>query len=454
MAKTPMTRLTTATIGSILRATAVALACAPMLAAGSVVSVRILDVDGRWTGATLRSVDERAWHIADGPNSAERTIATDRVIAFLAQRPLAPTNPDATVSLEAPSPISYGMLETQNGQLLPGTLRAGIDAMTWEHRWIGAIPLAIDNAATIRFRASRTLERRADGDAILFANGDIATGFVEKIGSDVLFEPLDAAAALGEDDGAAGAAKPADLKPTDKPPAEQPKTRRIPIERIAAIAFARADATPALDGARMWTIDGSVVGGRDLRYDASAGWSFALADPLLLKVRATRTTDNLAADPLAGVLDPSRMVPLAKLGAPKLSVPEGLFHYGSSTASRVGTPARALLGLAEVELAGPIVARFEIPDALRPAGDELVFSTDLVLAEPAPTDARVEVQIAFGKTRSERVLLDAEHRRVSIAVRASAADAKSIELTVTDGGNGIIGDRVQLERACIIGARR
>ena len=148
------------------------------------------------------------------------------------------------------------------------------------------------------------------------------------------------------------------------------------------------------------------------------------------------------------------MLPLAKLGAPKLSVPEGLFHYGASNASRIGVASRALLGLAEVELAGPIVARFDIPDTARPTGDELVFSTDLALAEPAPTDARVEVQIAFGKTTSERIVLDATHRRVPVAIRANAVDAKSLVITLTDGGNGIVGDRVELERACIIGARR
>jgi hypothetical protein len=80
----------------------------------------------------------------------------------------------------------------------------------------------------MRLRGSKLPERRSDADAIMLANGDVLTGFVESIGTDLAYEPL-----------AGGAADPA----ASEGDASMESSRRVSLDRIGAVVFAAAGTT-------------------------------------------------------------------------------------------------------------------------------------------------------------------------------------------------------------------
>ena len=140
-------------------------------------------------------------------------------------------------------------------------------------------------------------------------------------------------------------------------------------------------------------------------------------------------------------------------GKPAVSVPPGEFHLGVVDAVRMGSSERALLGLATIEVAGPVIASIPLPRTGAVVTDS-VLSCELVIAEPAPVDAAVDVELRCGSASTGPIRLDAAHRRVPVALTLTDASAASIEIRLTDGGNGIVGDSIALERACIVSRRR
>ena len=396
------------------------------------VAVRVLLRDGAWSRGELVSIADGTWKFARADALSEQTVRTDDVVAFIVERSRGTS--DAGSASEVPTPISYGLVEFSNGQRLPGNFRPMRDMNVWDHRWIGAIPLDLEQIATLRLQGSRTPERRAEGDTLLLANGDVLTGFVERLGESVVFEPL------AQPDGAADA---------------RPEQRSISTERVAAIALARTDAARG-DAMRIWSIDGSLVEAQALSFDEKRGWSFELVDPLFAKIRAARTSESVppAADPVAGLFKPGQLVPLATAGKPSVAVPAEHYHFGIERAVRIGASDRALLGLAPIELAGPIVATFPRPARLEAAEGTATFTCEFTLAEPAPRDARVDIEVRVGGGTATRITLDATTRRAPLVVPNVALDRSStagrVEVTLTDGGNGIAGDSVILERACFL----
>ena len=408
---------------------ALAAGCCAASSAAQETLVRALLADGSWMKAKVVSVSPGEWRVAQEGDGQERTIPDTEVLAFIMERSRSSGRDtavagDQQAAQEAPSPISFGLLEFANGQKLPGTFRAARDANYWDHRWIGSIPIDLAQLATLRFRGARTPDRRTDGDSILLLNGDLLTGFVEKLGADIEFEPLAA------DDGA-------DTKPA---------RRTIANDRVAAISLARTEVAPS-GSPRIWSFDGSVVDGASLRFDAKLGWGFELADPLMAKIRSSRTSDNSAANPIAALLSPSRVVPLADAGKPTATVPPEHYQFGIDRAVRVAPVDRALLGLASIELAGPVIASFPVPAAVGAALEPAIFTCEVALAEPAPRDARVDIEFRSAGGAPVRVTLDGQNRRRPVSFTSGKG---SLEIAVTDGGNGIAGDAIVLERACFI----
>jgi len=388
--------------------------------------VRALLGDGTWTRAQLVSIGDGTWRMADDA-SKEQVIRESDVIAFIVDRSRGAA--DASSESEVPSPISYGSLEFANGQRLPGNFRATRDANLWDHRWIGAIPVALEDMAVLRIRGANAPERRADADTVLLLNGDTITGFVDSIGESIVCETID---------GAAGEA-------TEK--------RSVSMDRAAAISFAIADAIP-MRGSRFWTMDGSVVDGSDLRYDAADGWGFTLVNPKLAETRGKRTSDNNAANPVAAVFATARMTPMAAFGRPSVSVPAGQYHYGFEDSVRIAPADRAMLGLASIEIDGPVAARFTVPASARTDADACVFSCEIALRAPFPGDAKVDVEVRLGTATSRRSRLDAGTPREAVRLESAASGAEHLTIVIEDGCNGVVGDSVELRRANMISIRR
>lgn len=465
--------------------------------------VKLLIDDGSWRAGEVRALNEREWTIMERSNATDpatgllAVIPRASVIAGVVQRwaldPVPSTYYDRDGKLASIStPLSAGLLELDDGQRLPGLYQSTSLGAAWEHRWIGTIALDPMRIASISMLAAREIARRADSDVVLLLNGDVVTGFVESLGSDVVLEPLAGAASTPTSTTSSTTASATSNAPTTPASIDQADrtgsshdardsvaatdsaestastgsndvVRRIPVDRVGAVAFTMIDA-PQPSGALMWTMDGSLVRGRGLAFSAEAGWSFELSDPLLLKARPNSTADNLAADPVGFVADATRWLPLASCATPVLRVPDGAFQYGVDRAVRIESRAESALGLATIEITGSAEASFAIPQSMRALSSHIVFSTTVALAEPAPADARVEitVQLSAGVTggssstvsssTTQTIVLDATHRRASIVLSCNAAEASTLTVRVSDGGNGSVGDRVLVERALLLAA--
>lgn len=405
--------------------------------------VEVLGVDGRWTRGWLESLDARAWRLRPmGVESESVELPISGVAAAIvgSKRAGDAVPATSTLPMDAMPPVGLGVLLTIDGQRLVGSLQVAAGAAAWDHRWIGSIPLDLERLAGIRLLGDAPPAGRPDADVVRLANADVLAGFVDSIGSDVVLAPLD--------------------------PADSADARRIPIERVAAIGFAEVGGA-ARSGGEAWTSDGSIVAMRDLRFDDASGWGFVLSDPWLAAIRPESTSDNQAADPRAILSRRERIVPLAKCELASVTRAEGEFRFGLDGAVRVGDPADRLLGLADVVIEGGVVARFDVPttilDAMRAAGrpsgesverrpEAMILTAEIALVEPAPGDAAVEVEVALGRGAPARFRLDRQAPRATcIMSQALAADGDAdVSIRVTDGGNGLSGDRVVFRRAALL----
>ena len=142
-----------------------------------------------------------------------------------------------------------------------------------------------------------------------------------------------------------------------------------------------------------------------------------------------------------------RIIPLASAAKPTATVPPEHYQFGIDRAVRVGSVDRALLGLASIELAGPVIASFAVPAAVSAAQEPTSFTCEVALAEPAPRDARVDIEFRPGNGAPVRITLDSQNRRRPVSFKVGKG---TLDIAVTDGGNGIAGDAIVLERACFI----
>lgn len=394
--------------------------------------------DGQWIEGRVDRMSPEGISVTKaggGTGAAAAQIKSDDVVACL-------VGPEAHRSMAFLTQMSAGTLVLGDGQLLPGTFRADVRQPRWEHRWIGAIPIDTDVTAEIRLVATRRAPSRADADSILLQNGDVVVGFIDSIGEELVVERS------GDDIGAA--AQPTTRKDAANAAPQEAQTRRIQLDRVAAIAFAALEQPPA-DDALLWTTDGTIVRAKSIAFDTESGWRFVLADPNLVPQRDPKPVSGTVARPSAFLLDRSAMTPLAACEAPEHRSTESSYRYSRRPATRTEPAEQSLLGLGSIEFDGPMHALFKVPSAL--VGSEAVFTADIALAEPAPVDARVAVTVRLGATATETMILDSGNRRRTVRIGGRVATDSRLEIIVEDGGNGIGGDRISLRRACFIRQR-
>lgn len=440
---------------------ALALAFAPLVATASAVAAsvfvtappsertaraQLLLRDGNWIDATITSIGPESFSIVSGDDlsSAPRIVPRASVIACLPGS--AP--PRSMLFL---TQLTSGTLVLNDGQLIPGSFRPEGESPRWEHRWLGTFPIKTDSISEIRLNAVRRAPARADSDTILFANGDVVTGFIESLGQEAVFEPL-----ADSDDAASKTSPQPAAQPTEKTNDSDAKqasaTRRVPLDRIAAIAFAALE-RPAPRDALVWTDDGTIVRAATIAFTGTDGWSFSLADPLLGGGGSAKPIGDGVMRPVAILFDPAAVTPLVACATPERSATPSSYRYEAAPEARVDEPDRSLLGLGSIELDGPVRAKFAIPDGVASNGETAVFSAEFSLMEPVPPDARLSLSVRFGEAAAVQRTLDAATRRTVVTVEGRLASARALEIAIDDGGNGIAGDRVVIRRACIIRAR-
>ncbi|MEY3143091.1 MAG: hypothetical protein RLY21_1584 [Planctomycetota bacterium] len=394
-------------------------------------SVQFLLRDGQWIDGRVDALDATRCMVARadaGVQAKPSEIARSMIVACL-------VNAERRRSMEFLTQLGSGTLVFSDGQFLPGVLRTDARPPRWEHRWVGTIPIKTDVLSEMRLVATRRAPSRPDADTILFLNGDIAAGFVESIGDEVVLEST------------APESEPSEQP--DKPAAEPPAIRRIQADRIAAITFAALGQPPSSDPL-VWTVDGSIVRAKDLTFQTDSGWRFFLADPDLVLGNQTKPITDAVTKPTAILFDRSALTPLAACGQPECRPTESSYRYETRPQVRIDAPDQSLLGLGSIEFDGPVSARFQLPASMIDAGGTVAFSAEVALIEPIPLDARAAVVIRFSGTAGETVVLDAANRRATIRTLQPLSKDSALEIVVDDGGNGIAGDRVAIRRGCFI----
>lgn len=402
--------------------------------------VSLLLRDGRWISTRLDRLSddtlEFSTAVAAGETGSAAAAARSDILACVVG--------GFPRSMTFMTAVGASSIVFSDGQLLPGIIQCESKQCALEHKWLGRIPLEIERLSEIRVDAARRAPSQLDSDTLLLSNGDTIRGFVLSLGEEI---PLETTEQSGE-------GSPADVgeQPKDPPVAAEgarASTRRLRMDRIAAIAFATtAEATSTNPMA--WTADGTIMRVADVALDPVSGWAFTAAMQDIGASSSNGAITESMMQPKALLFDRDALIPLSACGTPRMLPSESSYRFEQSPEIRVDPPEQALLGLGEIALAGPMRLQFGLPERLIAVARPSVFTCEVTLREPAPADARVSIEIRYGGKSTGSVVLDASRRRETVRLEWTARRSDVLEISVADGGNGIAGDHLVLERACFV----
>lgn len=389
-----------------MRWVAVALACAPSLAIAQSDASRVL-LDGRGESHQIRLISISDEAIIYEDQLGRRRQAT--VGGYVALLPALPDDVSrATPSRTDLSPIGPGVIEMNDGQRFPGQpapTGGEDDALVWSHPTFGLVTAPIDSIARVALNPSTVMPRMThDGelidDQLVLVNGDRLVGFLVSFGDPVEFEV----------DG---------------------ETIAIPLDRISEATLANPPAS--MSGMVVWLEDGSVavVASLETRLDERVSVQLPGGQSAIVPLDDVRA---VAFD--AGRLHPLASIPIESQRA---IGERGVFDPVHELIGSALAPAD--LNAADIELPGPMEARWNLPDgAVRFAGvAELPLEAlpwgdcDLVIAQNGVELLR------------ERLNLDRPRFEFSVPVEAGP-----MRIAVEPGAYGPISDRVVLRRPLVL----
>lgn len=325
-----------------------------------------------------------------------RSIPLEQCIALIGTRPY-PTGDEQVVVLA-------------DGQRLvgkPNTSAEGdSDALSWRHPWLGKIEVPLDTIAAVRFLRGAELPESGESDVVVLTNGDRLEGFIVGLGATIALE----------------------IESVDENGRPSPRVVEIPMERVSSVALV----APPIEGRdrRVWFDEGTVVDAR----------SFRVTDDGAVRFTTTWTNDEtkVSLSHLAAIhLDRAAMVPLNR--CTRLSV------EGTTPRYIVPSPAdlepSAPLGLGALELRGPLVVRYAIPEGARR------FAAEASLPETARTwgDFEVVIRVDDVEIYREHFDRDTPESRINVPL-----DGAELAIELTPGKHGPIQDRLHLVRAMVL----
>ncbi len=277
------------------------------------------------------------------------------------------------------------------------------DHLAWKIDRIGVLPAALDQVRRARFLPQAALpvlnEHEAE-ERIILANGDALSGLLVSVGAEVVFE-------------VSGSAEPT----------------RLPLRQVASLALANPAQRYA--GMMLWLADGSVVKVQTCRWTPGA-------------LEFTTSTGGLSArveaDMLRGMtFAAERLMPLAGL-TPEVSRESA--HLRVVEPPRLIDPRRAV-GLADLELRGPIEARYDLPHGATR------FTATAVVPRSAAQWADLQLTILV----DDRVVFDGamdgagqSRREIALTLRG----ASTLTIRLAEGGRGPVQDVIVLQRPMLL----
>jgi hypothetical protein len=378
----------------------------------------LLRADLSRTRVTLRSLSSTELVARDAKGALVKVSLSD-VLAIM------PIEQAVSVQVEQLGAVREGRERSDAGwailtddQTIPGAIDSGAakaESLGWKSpRW-GSLVFSLEDVRMLRFvDAEQAASVRAlRDDIVLLTNGDKLVGFVS----------LQAGATVGVE--------------------TQPgKVAKVPLSRIAAIAF--ANPAKARDGAWIWLADGTAV-----RVDAIAV-SESRDVALMLTSASTNTDAGSQAGTRAAVSLPleqllaytpahDRVVGLASLAAPSHQP----WPTRRWTAAPVIAPAdQSPLGASQIELPGPMSATWELPANVKR------FAADVELPDSCRVWGDCTLIMTVDGKELARVRLTPQ-APTSVLAADLPADAKQLTLSLDPGNQGSVEDRVVLKRAIL-----
>lgn len=292
------------------------------------------------------------------------------------------------------------VLRLHDGQSFPGRLEAAAgELVRWRHAWLGVVEVPIDRIRSVSFIGTSEAPPPARrGDRIELANGDAVEGLVLSLGGECEMEPLDGG-----------------------PP------RSIPIGLLRSISF--LERREPSGEVRVWCGDGTVVDG--------AAWGVSEAG-----LRLDGTLRGEATVPLEWVVaaawPPRRLHPLAE--APVEVLPgEGTELRGWLPPPQVASGEHPLAA-APIEISGPVRVRWR----LEPGS---IVVADAILPVPMRRFGDFELIARDGGRELFRVPFGGSIHARRLRMEAASGE---LELEMTLGRHGPVGDLLRLERAVVI----
>ena len=346
----------------------------------------------------LVEVDDRTLVHGDA-DRGYRSVPLSRVVGLLAADAL-------------PAVSRTGLLRLSDGQRFPGEAfsgaRAAADVLVWnQSAWLGRMEVPLDRIESVVFRPGTPVPEPGDEDVVLLGNGDQLDGFVTALGDPLVI----------------------DLAP--ERPGDERLTLEIALDRVAAVRMV-APRRPA-HGTRVWLIDGTVVDVARL----------LMGDDGVVRLDGVGFVTDLPPKRLersalvAAQFDSAGLVPFAALAPRSIQGPASRYVVRAPQALEELAP----LGLARVELRGPIVARYSLP------AFPVLLSAEASLPFSARSWGDCELIIRSDRREVFRVHLTGRAPTAQVSVLLEGGE---LEIEVTEGAHGPIHDHVVLHRAMLL----
>ncbi len=359
----------------------------------------------------LTGIDDRTVMYIDAGGQAR----TDLLTEYLAILPVA----DGPAAAHPPS-----VIELLDGQRLVGSLATGrtapADSLLWEHAGLGMLAFKLDEVRRIQFQEGPAVAAQRPGedatDIVTLANGDRIDGFVDAVGAIVSIEVNG--------------------------------TRRdLPAERVQEIVLGGGKPRPPVHAMVAWLSDGSVVACRSLQTSRTGEVSLTplLGEPADKGTEAPvlPTLVMRLDDVRALAMDPAALVPLASL---KVAAQAPAAGRRWSRGVEALDPRWSSLGLADIELPGPMSVEWDLPE------NATRFAADAELPRQMWTWGDCEIVASMvtagGETELWRRRLNADSPRARVAVGLPTG-SRRIKLRMEAGEYGAVQDKVVIRRGVV-----
>ena len=303
-----------------------------------------------------------------------------------------------------------GLLVLASGQRFPGKALSGAassnDVFVWNHPRFGRIEVPLDRVRTVLLTADTEPTTSGSADLIVLRNGDVVEGFVSTLGDPVTIDDM-------SNEG-------------------QQVSTEISLDSVASVNIVTPNRKPT--GQRIWLNDGTVLDVKNI----------LLGDDGIVRLIRPDMIGGEYQLPLSSIaaimFDSTSMTPFASLPPMQVKGPSTRYVVRQPKVLDVSSP----LGLARVELHGPLSVSYALPDS---ESRQLQFVAHAQLPPTAGHWADFELVLRDDDKEVFRTRLNYSQPSASINVTLTGS---LLSIQITEGEYGPIQDRVVLHRAMLL----